>query len=141
MTKKKKREPLEGNDACIAMHTALRKCCDSPITSAAYNLVHLVCGMDFGSDEQDPWRIYGRLVADSINGVYERKEKLLNPYIPCKLNIEKLEDAFHELQVRLRKNDARLPDNAREALYALTGVFKCFDTEDWQGMASYLGDE
>ncbi len=137
---KTKLPPLEGADVCGMMHTALRKIADSHATSAAYNLVHLICETRFSPRKFDPWRVYGDLVAKSIDECTARGEKLVNPYIMCKLAAEALPDAVFRLEDR--KQDEKMPSNARCAMYALQSVFRCFDEEDWTAMASYLlGEE
>lgn len=138
MTKKKERAPIEGNDVCVMVHTALRKCCDSPITSAAYNLIHLICGMTFEPDEFDPWRLYGKVVAESITPTTSDAQLGLL----CKHGVERLEEAFRQLEEKRRNSSSSgresAPSNAREALNTLVRVFRCFDRNDWDAMASYL---
>ena len=56
---------IDKNDVCIAMHTALRKYCDSDITSAIYNLIHLI--HDMKPRKLNAWLILGELVADRLN--------------------------------------------------------------------------
>ncbi len=61
-----KRETLQVEDACMLMHTAMRKICDSKITSCMYNLVHLICAANLNED-LDVWLIFGGEVAANIN--------------------------------------------------------------------------
>ena len=138
-TKKIVLPPIAGTDACGAMHTALRKCCDSNIASAAYQLIQLICETRFTPQKFNPWRVYGGLVAQSINECTARGEKLVHPYIGCKLAAVKLTDACYALEKR--EIDERMPDNARHAMYSLACVFAEFSEDDWTGMASYLMGE
>ena len=123
---KEQRQPMSGSDACVAMHAALRKCCDSPITSLVYNLVHVI---DVTPAKFDPWRLFGALVADALN-----KGRL-----PCDAvgeASETLDKAWHAV-VR-ECPDTRPPDNARPCLYALKSAFRLFSDEDFGAMAAFL---
>ena len=50
----KPKNDLTAYDACVFMHTALRKCCDSKATSAAYNLVHVIGHLNL-PEALNPW--------------------------------------------------------------------------------------
>ena|SRR5271170_3745045 len=132
MAKKKKeaKEAIEGNDACMLMHTALRKCCDSKITSSVYNMVHLV---DVKPDKFNPWGFYGRLVADRLNKGEEPEGAL-------KAAHTELEDKFLDFWCEPSKEGDK-PAHARTWLYALSCAMHCFSKRDWEGMAAFLGDE
>ncbi len=127
-------EKLTGADACVCMHTALRKCCDSKITSAAYNLIHMI---NFKPDKFDPWRFFGGLVAERVN----HGEK---PASAVQAAIDELSDRFLD-QLDSKENRAlpraELPDGALNALYALRCIFQCFSKGDITAVAAYLGDE
>ena len=134
MAKKNKREKLEGNDACMLMHTALRKLCDSKITSAAYNLVYLV---DVEPHKFDPWRFFGQLVADHLN------ERVAHtPANAVKLAIEELDDAYWgNVTGPARERRETIPDDAQTWLHALSCTLQCFDAKDVESMAGFLADE
>ncbi len=119
----------------MLMHTALRKVCDSKITSSVYNMVHLV---EVKPEKYDPWRYLGQLVADRLN----KGEK---PVSALKAAHAELEDKFLDLWLEGRRKDydqpCEPPDDARLWMHALSCAMHCFSPEDWEGMASYLGEE
>lgn len=122
------KQEMSGNDACIAMHAALRKCCDSPQTSALYNIVHVIQVRP----RYCPWRLFGSLVAA---GLADRKGPI-PPMDVVKDSVGKLEDAWLEI---VRQDDrALVPDDARPALYAILSIMKLMTEDDWGGMASFL---
>lgn len=134
---------VQGNDACVMMHTALRKCCDSKITSAAYNVIHLLCEMDFKPHKFSPWRMYGTLVAERLkappsNPGLPKGLKLTRGASICKRAVADLDDRFVAVLREAKEKREVIPDNCRSALYALLCVLECFDDKDWIGMAAYL---
>jgi len=126
---KKKREPMTGSDACVCMHTALRKCCDSKITSCVYNLVHLV---DVEPERFDPWRFLGQLVAARVNKGQKPEDALMDAHV-------EFEDKF--LDSLDGDKHGGLPREATAWMYALSCAMHCFSTRDFQGMAAYLAEE
>ncbi len=88
-----KKNDIEGIDACVCMHTALRKCCDSKITSAAYNLIHII---DIRPEKFDAWRILGNLVAEGMN----RSDVNWSGSVALASAVEKLLDEFHGFMLR-----------------------------------------
>ena len=127
----KTREPITGSDACVMMHTALRKVCDSKITSSVYNMIHLI---DVKPERFDTWRLLGQLVADRLAKGEKPVEALRRAH-------RELENALHERVVAARRGTEEAPSNATTWLYALSCAMHCFSKEDWEGMASYLGDD
>ncbi len=137
------RREMTGGDACLMMHTALRKCCDSKITSCLYNLVHLV---DIRPEKFDPWRIYGGIVADLVNA-------RLPPKVAVKTAHERLRERFNSVmehaerdrQARSIARETSLPVEApREAttwMFAIDCALACFADSDWEAMAEYLGEK
>lgn len=132
---KMKKPALEGNDACMLMHTALRKACDSKITSSVYNMIHLV---DIKPEKYDPWRFLGKLVADRLNEGAEPVQALGMAHTEW-------ERRFLDFWLEGRKRDSDQPsapsDDARTWMYALSSAMHCFSDSDWKGMAAFLGDE
>lgn len=130
--------PLVREDACILMHTALRKCCDSRASANAYNVIHLICALRVEPRGLDPWLVLGENVAGVVNGW---KSPLTGPHL--KECTEALEDLWHERmrQHRGEQRQASEPEHARNALYALLCAFRMFDASDWAGMATYLAAE
>jgi hypothetical protein len=128
----KKKEPMTGSDACVYMHTALRKACDSKITSSVYNMVHLV---KVEPHKYDPWRFFGQLVADRLNNGEKPWSAVVGAHA-------ELENKFLDL---LYPDVGRKPDDVpREAttwLYAFSCAMCCFSKRDWEGMAAYLKEE
>lgn len=84
----KKKQLMTGSDACVCMHTALRKLCDSRITSAAYNFIHILCDMDELGD-LNPWLVLGEFVAEEIN-------KGRKPYVALTMAAGYLDRKFSE---------------------------------------------
>lgn len=134
-------EPMDGAAACGMMHTALRKVADSPITTVAYQIIHMICDSRITPRKFDPWLLFGQLVADGVNECAERGEELVNPYIICKLRADRIEQVFYE---RVKAHRAKVdgewhePAMSHHALYALTRTFKLFKREDWEAMAHYF---
>jgi hypothetical protein len=127
---KKAKSKLEWEDACMLMHTALRKCCDSKITSAAYNLIHLIKD----TSEWSAWRMLGELVAEYV----DEGEK---PTFALTRAIEHLGGVFYERCAAAKQKDEDVPDGARTWLYALLRILECFNEQDVEGMAYYLGED
>jgi hypothetical protein len=113
---------LDGPDVCACMHTALRKCCDSPITSAAYNLIYLIDLPEF-----DPWQFYGGLVAELLGAGEKPVEAAVGA-------ARTLEDKYMSF-VREKGGNPR-----RQALLALSCTFECFNEKDWEGFAAFLAE-
>lgn len=127
-----KRQRIQGSDACVMMHAALRKVCDSKITSSVYNMVHLI---GVKPDEFDPWRFFGQLVADQLNlHVKKPVEALKTAHTEFE---DKVLNALHEAKTK----GVEPPAEARTWLYALSCAMACFSANDWAGMAAYLGEE
>lgn len=122
---------IDGSDACVFMHTALRKACDSKITSCVYNLVHLI---DIKPKKFDPWCFLGKLVADRLNGGEKSVQAL-------KAAHHELEDKFLDMIHVDQKMRDQVPENTIATMYALSCAMACFDKADWEGMAAYLGEE
>lgn len=125
------REKLEGPDVCVALHTALRKLCDSKPTSCAYNLVHLICNLQITPFKFDAWRAYGELVAYRINAGDK-------PMIAARKTAAELVDSFLEMCTVAKQDKECEPDNCRTALYSLTCILDCFDEKDWKSFIGYL---
>lgn len=128
MTKSKKKETFDGSDVCVCLHTALRKSCDSHITSAAYNLIHMI---RVEPEKFNAWRIYGDIVAQLMS----KGEK---PLPAAKKAIELTDDAFYKEVEKARPAEGRPPEGSTAALHALLCTLRCFDANDWAGFVSYL---
>lgn len=131
---KKEEAKMSGADACVLMHTALRKSCDSPITSAAYNLIHMIEEPHIPR-EHNPWIMFGELVAAAVNAG-EDPTKALGRLVHGR----KLEDAWGAKYYGPpgRGERPKAPDIARVAMYALSCTFRCFTKQDFEGMAVHL---
>jgi hypothetical protein len=121
---------MNGNYACMAMHTALRKRCDSKITSAAYNIIHLI---DVKPVRFNAWKILGNLVAKRLN----QGDK---PLVALKSSHAELEAAFFTVIRQATDKTERIPAEARSSMYALSCTMACFEKKDWEGMSAYLGE-
>lgn len=126
----KKKEPMTGNDACMLMHTAMRKCCDSHITSLLYNAVHLC---DVKPQEQSPWSFFGKLVAGHVaSGV--------KPSPAIKQAAAELRDRFDDHLRALKDQGEKVNEDARTWCMVLVCSMKCFKELDFVAMAGFLGD-
>ena len=124
----------DGSDVCVAIHTAMRKYCDTPITTAAYNLIHLICEAKLKA-KHSPWRLFGDSIAEHLNH---------NPEVDV-ANIAKraansLDDLYfkHIAAPRRKEGKDAFPKGVRHWLYALQGTLRCFDESDWAGAVEYL---
>lgn len=136
MAKTTKREPITREDACMMMHTALRKCCDSKPTSVMYNAIHLICALEIKPRNLDPWLVFGELVAEIVN---TSRTRIVGGDVKDAAN--KLDDAWWERNKKRKERDRPSPDNAQPSMYMMTSVFRMFDANDWDGMAAYLNPE
>jgi hypothetical protein len=127
----KKREPLGPSDVCLCMHTALRKVCDSKITSSVYNMVHLVA---IKPEKYDPWRFFGQLVVVRLGANAP-------PAFAVRGAHAALEDEFVDVLIEAKGAGVEIPREALTWMYALSCAMHCFSARDWEGMASYLGEE
>lgn len=122
---------FEGTDVCMCMHTALRKYCDSNITSAAYNLIHLICDSSV-KPKHSPWRLLGRLTANRLNAS-------VAPIPAVMAAVDNLDDAYFDHVVTPRRKKGKgWPKGARQWLYALQCTLQCFDESDWEGLVALL---
>ena len=97
------------------LHTALRKYCDSPQTTIAYNVIHLMIELD-----NDMWCDY----LDSVWAVIEGKSSV----IPQKVRIASKRWADKE-----RKREWN-----NYIFYALGNCLKLFDSSDWYGYCALI---
>jgi len=108
---------IEHDNVAEAMHTALRKCCDSAPTSLLWNLIHL---------SKSAWSLY----LDYI-------------WVPLKvaeaMNQEPFWKSLKKVSLRFRE-DAKTPNNKvnLHEIVCFDIIFEMFSDEDWQGFASYL---
>lgn len=109
---------LPWEECGAAMHTALRKVCDSKITSLAYNVVRLV---DAG------WSAYARLVAAELAAGSQ-------PVAAAKTAAAKLD----HLDERQEGNEWLTKEKARSEQMALVCTFALFTPIDWECFAAYL---
>lgn len=126
---------MEGADACMLMHTALRKLCDSHITSALYNFIHM---LEVKPAELDPWRIYGQLVADRITAGSRPDHAVTDA-------MEKFEDKMEEARKTWRDSGTagrrEIPSEIHHSFYTLFCIFRCFEKSDWAAMSGFLLEE
>lgn len=105
--------------ACEALHTALRKCCDSPITSVAWNVIHMLGDSD--------WADYGRAVVERLHG---------------KTFATKREVVAELVKITEEHGPANAPGIYRWIMQPSRAALKCtldlFSADDWLGFASFL---
>lgn len=111
------------SEVAMAMHTALRKACDSKPTALAWNTIYL---MDHA------WGGYARLVADALIGTK------MPPIDAAKAALGWL----GSLKLRERPGTEWLEkENAEHERRTLAGILGTFRDGDWEGMLSYLDDD
>lgn len=115
-----------------ALHTALRKACDSTPTSLAYNLVSLI---DDSSRLRAAWGLYRARAWHHLSGV---GVEVVDPVNCLKLAAADL--GFHGPEDVWRENRGYI-EKAGPALTALLITFEGFDDGDWEGFAAYLIEE
>lgn len=126
-----KKQMMFPEDACMLVHSALRKVCYSPATSAAYNVIHLI---NVKPRALDPWVLFGLCVADAINKSEGEIDGDDLKSIAAELN-----DTWFE--VREKREKKGLPadsGNGVTSLYALTGIFRLFSEKDWESIAEFI---
>lgn len=121
---------LTAQDVCVCMHTALRKICSSKITSAAYNLIHLIKNIQ--PPELDPWVMFGELVAKELRSNKTEPYKAIETAVSC------LEDTWFDAQQKA--TPAFMCGDARTWMYTLLCTLRCFETIDIACMGTYLID-
>lgn len=121
------RSDLDGSDVCVAIHSALRKVCDSKITSAAYNLIHLIETPPH-LEKLNPWTLLGKSVADHLADGTDPAQAL-------RLAVVDLRGAYYEASRHADRG------NTEAQLHALTCTFLCFTDDDYACAAAYLYDE
>ena len=123
---------LDGNDVCVCLHTALRKYCDSKITSAAYNLIQMICNMKKLKPKANAWTMLGDRIAEMIN---EGKA----PLSATKIAIRQLDKMFSERVTRPRhRKGKRPPGDSLTVLHALQCTLLCFEDDDLEGFVALL---
>ncbi len=119
--KSKKKDPStptaeQIEDMGCNLHTALRKCCDSPITSAAWNIVHVM--------PQEAWRSFLAAMVGSKTGA-DLKIRFHAWY----------EGTAQDVESSLSKADRH---NDRSIAVTFRCILRVFDDDDWDGMAGFL---
>lgn len=136
------REEITGDDCCVAIHTALRKCCESKITTATYNLVFLIGDLKLPA-RWDPWLAFGKLVARRINANAAAGEQV--SAVVCRDAIQyaigQLEAPFTKLRSIAREKNRVIPEGHHHALYALRYTLQCLRPDDIESMAALLVEE
>lgn len=99
------------------LHAALRKCCDSIPTSAAWNAIHILGGA---------WKWY-------LDGLLP---KLKEAKIPAEVVIA-ARDTANEYSAR-SKNERKIPKDIHTEVMVLCLIFKMFDLGDWHGFVSFI---
>jgi hypothetical protein len=142
MTKKKKSQ-LTAHEACYAMHCALRKVCDSPLTSALYNLVHL-CESPVDSI-QSPWEFFGEKVAVCMNEGLDPVEAVEKCIGAKGSSWDRLGSTYLDyLRAAREKGPMRLNEDAEGKLrqwgYAFESMLRCLSKDEIGRMAAYLAE-
>src|SRR3990172_8844305 len=129
MTKAKTKSPKAfdlddiTSEVGMAMHTALRKACDSPPTTLAWNAIYLM---------EHAWAGYARLVADALVGSKK------TPIEATRAALQWLDS----LKLRERPGVEWLEkENAGHERWTLAGILQTFDGDDWEDMLSYLDED
>jgi hypothetical protein len=131
------KQKITGTDACVMMHTALRKCCDSSVTSAMYNVIHII---DI-PEPINPWIMLGNLVAAHIDEPAGRKSSgRSRGEAALRKAASELDKEFYDQVAKMKREEIVVPSNAAPSMYTLTCLFRLFSEEDWAGMGAYLDE-
>lgn len=124
-TRKAILDNITPSDLGMALHTALRKACDSKATSAAWNLIEIL---------NEPWSIYLDLLLKELK---EAKRPSLSDLREFTLD---LWHPFGEIDQIVRDDRGSAARKDRRLITALGCVFEMFDDVDWHGYGSYLDE-
>ena len=129
-------DELRPEDVGCCIHTALRKACDSRITSIAYNLVH-------AADVE--WEVFLRTLFErcpvKFDGAYpEELEAAVTRTVEQMCPMRDFDPTSRQ---RLPRSDKRvcdsLPEGFNHSLFiALVLTFNEFDGGEWRAALSYL---
>ena len=129
----KNHPPMDASDACMAMHTALRKLADSPTSSNAYQVISMVCDLKVTPRALHPWLLFGRLVA---------AESKPDGRALRRIGLSLEETHWHVCESWAKSKNGRDPrgvrDAGHQALWALHCAFRLLTEDDWVAMAGYL---
>ena len=106
----------------MAMHTALRKACDSPPT-LAWNAIHLM---------EHAWAGYAKLVASAL--LAEGRDT--SPLEAAKTAMADMQGTREDVGMEWLGKE-----NANHERWTLICIFKTFEDEDWDGMIAYLDED
>lgn len=125
---------LDGSDVCVSIHTALRKCCDSKTTTAAYNLIHLITGAEESLvNYLNPWLMFGDRVAYWLAAQMSPKEAWGHA-------IEELDERWRDKLLERMSKGMSPSDYSREKtyLYTLLPLFQSFSEREIEGAVTFL---
>lgn len=103
---------LNPSDVCASLHVALRKACDSTVTSALWNLIHVL-----DDDVMHAWIEVGKAIVEELNAGSVPKEALRS--------------------VIYRKTP-NLHRQAHHAYRAIRLLVEMFDEKDLEAAVSFL---
>lgn len=138
---KNEKQKIGGNDACVLMHTALRKLADSPATSAFYNAVQIL--PEIKPRALNPWLILGEMVADALDENPGWEVSHIAGFLDgaSSHRVGRLEKVFFERLTEHRRAGKNEPAHATSALYLLLSLFRLFKPSDFAAMAGYLKED
>jgi len=127
MAKKIKKAILE--QLGEALHTALRKCCDSRPTSIAYNLIHEI--------DSVVWHDYLDYLRDKLKGV-KFKDKQHLAIVMAGHTVLYFDDEWRK-RLGDKKNDSAYRKKFTNGItLSLKCAFELFSEEDYRGYCAYL---
>lgn len=125
------RMTMDGSEACALIHTALRKCCDSKITSAAYNVIRMI-ETPRHLDRVNPWRLLGKAVA-------KRLDEDAKPVVALRAAVDHLLDDYYDELDKMPYSEREGARNKTiDQLHALQCTFQCFSKDDLVGASWFL---
>lgn len=126
---------LTADDACLLFHTALRKAVDSPASSAAYSLIHIICRLKVYPKKLHPWRVFGEVIA-AIPQVDKNS---------LEISIKRLADEWYKRAKAWRDAapmiDRKPSDDIHSMLYGLTSTLRLLSAQDLEGIAFFMAGE
>ena len=132
-TKPKSHAPMSAADACMAMHTALRKLADSPTSSNAYQVISMVSELTITPRALHPWLFFGGLVAAEV-----RKDGKVLRRIALDLDETHWHACESWAKARLSRDKRDVRGASHQALWGLLCAFRLLTEIDWEAMSGFL---
>ncbi len=126
----------------VSFHTALRKCCDSPATTIAWNLINLLTPDDMNAETNNCWtrwlehlrnRLIGFKTDNHLTLARYVRRISLNDSVQTETGRDNLSD-----NIWWHKNDSPHDVYVNNSLHT---VLRTFKDDEWLGLTSFLWEE